>query len=137
MADMPAPAPVKGGLWPYFMMEDAMAAAHFYEKAFGAEIVGQFPPGDEKPKMNVHLYINGASVMLNDPMPQHGHPFKGHEGCTPQLYVADVDAAYDKAIAAGCESGQAPHDAFWGDRYAMVRDPFGLSWGIAGPLKTA
>lgn len=135
MTEMPAPAPVKGGLWPYFMMQDAMAAAEFYGKAFGAEIVGMWPPGDERPKVNVHLYINGHSLMLNDPMDQHGFPYKGHAGCTPQLYVEDVDSAYERAVAAGCESGQTPQHAFWADRYAMVRDAFGLSWGIAGPKK--
>ena len=132
----PAPAPVKGGLWPYIMVEDAVATADFYVKAFGAEIVGMTPPGDARPKMNIHLYVNGHSLMLNDPMPEHGVPFKPIQGITPQFYVDDVDARFERATEAGAQTVQAPHDAFWGDRYAMVKDPAGVDWGIAGPLKT-
>ena len=129
----PALPPVKGGLWPYIMVEDAVATAEFYVKAFGAEIVSMVPPGDAKPKMNVHLYINGHSLMLNDPMPQHNMPFVPIQGITPQLYVDDVDAWFARAVEAGAVVRQAPHDAFWGDRYAMVNDPAGVTWGIAGP----
>jgi len=131
-----APPPVKGGLWPYIMVEDALAAAEFYVKAFGAEIVSMVPPGEARPKVNVHLYINGHSVMLNDPMPQHGHSFAPIQGITPHLWVDDVDRWYARAIDAGAASVQAPHDAFWGDRYAALKDPAGVSWGLAGP-KTA
>jgi PhnB protein len=28
-----------------------------------------------------------------------------------------------------------PHDAFWGDRYAQVKDPFGHLWSIGAPIK--
>ena len=136
MTDQPsAQPPVKGGLWPYIMVEDALATAEFYKKAFGAEVVSMWPLGDERPKMNVHLYINGHSLMLNDPMPQHGHPFKPIQGVTPNLYVDDVDAWFTRAVEAGAEQMQAPHNAFWGDRYAMVKDPAGVSWGIAGPIR--
>jgi PhnB protein len=32
------------------------------------------------------------------------------------LPVPDVDAAYDRAIAAGATAFEPPHDAFWGER---------------------
>ena len=35
------------------------------------------------------------------------------------------------AVEAGCEVLVPVHDAFWGDRYAKVKDPFGHEWGIA------
>ena len=38
---------------------------------------------------------------------------------------AEVDATYEKVIAAGHESREAPFDAFWGQRYATVLDPNG------------
>ncbi len=46
---------------------------------------------------------------------------------TLHLYVEDVDAAFKQAVAAGCE----PMNAFWGDRYGQVFDPYGHSWSIA------
>jgi uncharacterized glyoxalase superfamily protein PhnB len=47
------------------------------------------------------------------------------------LYVPDVDAVYDRAIAVGCQSMMPPGDMFWGDRYCKFTDPFGHVWGVA------
>jgi catechol 2,3-dioxygenase-like lactoylglutathione lyase family enzyme len=38
---------------------------------------------------------------------------------------AEVDAAYERIVAAGYSSHKAPWDAFWGQRYATVVDPDG------------
>ena len=47
------------------------------------------------------------------------------------LYVADCDATYDRAIAAGGTSVRQPEDQFYGDRSAGVRDSTGNLWWIA------
>ena len=47
------------------------------------------------------------------------------------LYVPNVDAAFQKAIAAGCMSIMAPTDMFWGDRFGKLEDPYGNQWGMA------
>jgi uncharacterized glyoxalase superfamily protein PhnB len=39
--------------------------------------------------------------------------------------AADVDAVYAELTAAGYESHKEPWDAFWGMRYAQVKDPDG------------
>src|SRR5215510_14583446 len=36
---------------------------------------------------------------------------------------AGVDQAYDRLVSLGYEGHKAPWDAFWGQRYALVRDP--------------
>jgi lactoylglutathione lyase len=36
--------------------------------------------------------------------------------------VKDVDDVYNKMIAAGYESFKEPWDAFWGQRYAIIKD---------------
>jgi len=41
------------------------------------------------------------------------------------VYVADADRAYRRALAAGAASLEEPLDTPYGDRRAMVRDPFG------------
>ena len=38
---------------------------------------------------------------------------------------------YERAIAAGAVSLEDPRDTPYGDRRAMVRDPFGNLWQIA------
>lgn len=47
------------------------------------------------------------------------------------VYVEDADSAYHRAIAAGATSMEAPLDTPYGDRRAMVRDPFGNVFQIA------
>jgi uncharacterized glyoxalase superfamily protein PhnB len=44
-----------------------------------------------------------------------------------------VDEAYKRAIGAGHPGHLAPIDAFWGARYAVVRDPDGNHVGIMSP----
>jgi catechol 2,3-dioxygenase-like lactoylglutathione lyase family enzyme len=47
---------------------------------------------------------------------------------------SDVDARYQKLIDAGYRGAKEPWDAFWGQRYAMVLDPDGLSIDLFAPL---
>jgi uncharacterized glyoxalase superfamily protein PhnB len=39
---------------------------------------------------------------------------------------AEVDELYGSAVAAGFEGEKEPWDAFWGQRYAQLRDPDGV-----------
>ncbi len=47
------------------------------------------------------------------------------------VYVDDADAAYRQALAAGAVRLEEPLDTPYGDRRAMVRDPFGNVFQIA------
>jgi PhnB protein len=49
------------------------------------------------------------------------------------VYVDDADETYRRAIASGAETMEAPIDTPYGDRRAMVRDPFGNIFQIAHP----
>jgi uncharacterized glyoxalase superfamily protein PhnB len=49
---------------------------------------------------------------------------------------AAVDATYAELVAAGYDGHKAPWDAFWGQRYALVRDPDGNSTDLFAPLPT-
>jgi uncharacterized glyoxalase superfamily protein PhnB len=51
------------------------------------------------------------------------------------LYVNDVDDTYRHSLEAGAISIQAPADQPYGDRTALVRDPFGNSWNLATHTK--
>lgn len=44
-----------------------------------------------------------------------------------------VDAVYADLTGAGHRGLQAPHDAFWGSRYAVVEDPDGIAVGLMSP----
>jgi len=51
------------------------------------------------------------------------------------LYVADVDASFKRAVAAGAKATMQPADMFWGDRMGQVTDDFGQKWTIATHIK--
>ena len=124
------PAPL-GSLVPYLMVRDAAAASEFYQKAFGATEVTRMPAPDDAAKLiHVHLYINGHSLMLNDPMPEHGYPLQDHQGYTLTLLVDDIDARFQRALDAGATATMPVQQMFWGDRYGALIDPFGVRWAM-------
>lgn len=121
---------VLGGVAPYLAVDGAIRAAEFYARAFGAEIIGSHPPDASGRTMHVHLYINGGSVMLCDPYPEHGHPLRSPQAFTLHLQVEDADFWWQRATEAGAEIALPLQLMFWGDRYGQVRDPFGVLWSI-------
>jgi uncharacterized glyoxalase superfamily protein PhnB len=125
----------KSGLVPYVQIGGAVKAAEFYQKAFGAELAAMNPPDAQGRTMHVHLYVNGSSLMLSDAYPEHGQPLREPASFTLTLIVEDVDAWYERAVDAGCTGTMPPSDMFWGDRFASLKDPFGVEWGINGPVK--
>ena len=83
--------------------------------------------------MHVLMKVGDSMMMFADHFPEMGSlPIA--EGFWPvilSLYVPDADAAYTKAIAAGCKVKFPLVDQFWGDRYGQLTDPFGFTWAIA------
>jgi PhnB protein len=47
------------------------------------------------------------------------------------IYTEDVDKVFNQAIPAGATIVMPVMDAFWGDRYGQLSDPFGYIWSIA------
>jgi PhnB protein len=128
---------------PYLTVSDAGAAIAFYVRAFGAEERGRMMADDGKRVLHAALGLNGGALMLSDDFPEYSNgvaraPQPGRPtGVTIHLDVADTDAAFARAIAAGAEPLMPPADMFWGDRYAKLRDPFGHEWSLATPLARA
>ena len=129
----PAPRPeVLGGPVPYLIVDGALLASELYQRAFDAREVSRAPPDAKGRTMHVHLYLNGGSLMLSDAYPEHGCPFKPHQGYTLHLQVDDVDAWWQRAVAAGLEIVMPLQVMFWGDRWGQLRDRFGVLWSIGG-----
>jgi len=123
------------GVIPHLVCRDAAAAIDFYVAAFGAEEQLRLPGPDGK-LVHACVVINGAPVFLVDEFEEMGavSPAKlGGSPVTLHLNVPDVDAAVERAVAAGATVTMPVEDQFWGDRYGAVRDPFGHLWSIATP----
>jgi PhnB protein len=134
--DIPAaasPAQVLGGVIPYLQLDGATKASQFYERAFGATVVARHPVDEKGRTMHIHLHINGTSVMLSDPYPDYGHPLEKPQAFNLTLQVKDIDAWWERAVAAGATVVMPIEKMFWGDRYGQLRDPFGVLWSMNQP----
>ncbi|MDT5149458.1 MAG: PhnB protein [Mycobacterium sp.] len=131
---------VQPSLSPHLVVDDAAAAIDFYVSAFGATEYGRVPHPDGR-LVHAALNINGSMVMLNDDFPD----FNDGKSSTPKalggtpvtihLQVPDVESAFARAIDAGATVVAPLEDQFWGDRYGMVRDPFGHQWSLGQPVR--
>ena len=124
---------------PHMTVKDGGAAIEFYKKAFGAEEVFRMPGPDGKGVMHAEIQIGNSRVMLNEEWPMEGAPKAPgtlNGTCvTIHVYVEDADAAFKKAVDAGATGACPPMDAFWGDRFGKVVDPYGHHWSIAQHTK--
>ena len=119
---------------PYLTLKNSGEAIDFYKRAFGAEEVVRMPGPDGKSTMHAEIRIGNSMLMLADEWPQSDCKSPKSLGATTVnlfLYVQDVDAAFNKAVAAGATAGMPPTDMFWGDRFAKLTDPYGHSWSMA------
>lgn len=122
---------------PHIVVGDAAAAADWYKQILGAEERNRIEvPGGKL--MQVEVRFGDSAVMLADEFPEAGvlSPLSiGGTATVLQLYTDDVDAIWNRALDAGAEVRQPLHDAFWGERYGQITDPFGHRWGLAQHLR--
>jgi PhnB protein len=122
---------------PHLICAGAAKAIDFYKQAFGAEETARLPGPDGR-LMHAAVRIGDSTVMLVDEMPEWGalgpKSLKGSP-VTIHLIVEDVDAFVARAVKAGARVTMPVEDAFWGDRYGKLEDPFGHSWSVATPVR--
>ena len=144
MIDQPYTQPIT----PYLTVKGASDAIAFYQRAFNATETARMPFEDGKRLMHAAVSINGGTVMLSDEFPEFGDKGGTAEAPSPErpasaavviTYAApaEVDATYARAVDAGCYGAMPPEDAFWGARFAMLRDPFGHRWMLSAELPKA
>ncbi len=118
---------------PYLIVQGAARAIDFYKKAFAAtELFRMGCPGDKVG--HAEIKIGNSPIMLADEFPDMGFRSPQSLGGSPVsilLYVADVDARFRQAIAAGAKELRPVKDQFYGDRSGTLQDPFGHVWTIA------
>lgn len=122
---------------PHLVCAGAADAIAFYKKAFGAVEVLRMPGPDGK-LIHAMIRIGDSPVMLVDEHPAWGSvgptALKGSP-VTIHLAIPDVDAAFEKAVAAGAQVKMPLADMFWGDRYGVLEDPFGHKWSMATHIR--
>jgi PhnB protein len=119
---------------PYLTVNDGAGALAFYARAFGARETMRMPTPDGK-LGHAEFRIGDSIVMLSDELPgmstQKAPTSLGGTTGSLLLYVPNVDAAFKRAVDAGCTSLMEPTDMFWGDRFGKLQDPYGNQWALA------
>ena len=120
---------------PYLIVRNAAKAIEFYKQLFGATEVVRMPNPEGGSIMHAELKIRNSMLMLTDENPKFGclSPLSqsGQPPLSIFLYVPDVDAVFAKATSLGATVAMPLMDAFWGDRYGKLVDPFGHVWSLA------
>ena len=129
---MPAPGVPDGynSVIPYLIVEDGNRTMDFLVKGLGGSEVERITGPDG-------VFMHGE-VRIGDSMVMMGQARDGCPAmpCMLYLYVADCDALYGQALAAGAESVQEPADQFYGDRTAGVKDADGIQYFLGTRKKT-
>lgn len=115
---------------PYLAVKNARKAMDFYKRAFGARERVLMPTPDGN-VAHAELQIADSIFMLGEECPEHGNVSPETLGGSPiglALYVENVDAAFDRAVAAGASIKESVSNKFWGDRAGSITDPFGHKW---------
>ena len=118
---------------PHLIVPDGANAIEFYKKAFGAQELGRHLTPDGNAVMHAQLKIGDSILMLGGEFPPDCLSPKSRGGTSVFLHIStgNADAAFDRAVKAGCKVKMPVSDMFWGDRYGQVEDPFGHKWSFA------
>jgi uncharacterized glyoxalase superfamily protein PhnB len=115
---------------PYLKLPNAGRLAEFLVKAFNGVERGRLSKPDGS-LLHAEILIGDSLVMVHE-MPGHWTP----KPCTLYLHVEDVDATYQRAIAAGGKSLAEPANTYYGARVACVQDVSENDWWIAARVET-
>jgi PhnB protein len=123
---------------------EAEAAINFYKEVLGAELIMiskmgdgpmEVPPHLKDKIMHARLKIGDSILYLSDTFDES----KIVKGTNAALSVhVDTPAEVDSLFAELSEGGQAtmpPSDVFWGSRFSMLTDKFGIHWMVNCELK--
>jgi uncharacterized glyoxalase superfamily protein PhnB len=115
---MSGPPPGYHSVTPRIVVADVPAQVAFLRSVFGAT-------GDMHPGRPAEMRIGDSLLLVSGPDARALFP------AFLYVYADDADATFVRAVSAGAIPIEAPFDTPYGDRRAMVQDPFGNVWQIA------
>lgn len=117
---------------PFLAVADPTAALAFYQEVFGAQLISAFRLGDAV--VHAELQFAEGRLQLGAAQPDYHLVATDADGddvtYSLALYCPDVDDVVAKAVAADATLRGETTNFVSGDRFASVRDPFGVRWSI-------
>ena len=123
---------------PHLVVRGVASAIEFYQQAFGASELYRSLAPDGVSIMHSEMLLGDSRFFVNDEFAEWGVLSPESFGGSPvtlHLYVEDVDSVFSQAVSAGAVALLPVNDAFWGDRYGILKDPFGHRWSVASRLE--
>ena len=123
-------------LTPFLVVHPAAEAIAFYTEVFGARLVDRTDmPGPDGELVVAHAVLDMGTglLQLGDPNPAYHLVPKpdGEDDCYSMgLYCPDVDATVARAVERGAALREPVTAFVSGDRFASIRDPFGVRWSV-------
>ena len=123
------------------VVRDGAAAIAFYRDAFGADELGERFTGPNGELIHAEIRIGDSVVMISDEG-DDGAPAASPQSVNGTVtaimatYWENVDAAWERAVAAGAEVVYPLADQFYGDRGGRLRDPFGQQWMLSQRIES-
>ncbi len=123
-------------LTPFLAVSPAPAAIGFYQEVFGATLLSSTEmPGRDGTAMIAHAVLDFGlgRLELGEPNPAfHLAQLSGDDDAVYSmgLYCPDVDAVVARAVERGATVREPATDFVSGDRFASIRDPFGVRWSV-------
>ena len=111
-------------------VKNASEALSFYTKAFGAKELYRMPTPDGGVG-HAEFMIGNTKIYISDESPEwhaEAMPEGTKASCLFSIETDNCDDSFKQAVEAGGEVLQQPADQFWGQRSAMIKDPFGYRW---------
>lgn len=124
--------PQPTGLNPHIFVTDADAAVEFYTSAFGAvELVRNTMP--DGTVIFIELAVGPDKLLISEENGELGALSPTTLGGSPVLLtleLEDVDMVTRHVTELGGQVEMPVEEQFWGERYGVIRDPFGHRWAI-------
>jgi PhnB protein len=121
------------GLYPHLFVQDAPAAVRFYGAAFGAvELFRNALPDGRV--LFIEVALGPGRLLVSEETPALNALAPPTIGGSPVLLLLEldeVDVVAERAIAAGATVEMPIQEMFWGERYGVLRDPFGHRWALS------
>jgi uncharacterized glyoxalase superfamily protein PhnB len=120
-------------LTPGLAYDDALGAIRWLEEALGFRTVALYV-GDDGAVRFSQLQYRGGAVTVHTR--SEGDRLEARGRSSISLLVdtpADVDRAFERAVAAGAIVERPPEDAFYGGRGCSLQDPEGNLWHVGSP----
>ncbi|MFF0814660.1 VOC family protein [Rhodococcus sp. NPDC003318] len=118
-------------LTPFLAVPNAREAIEFYRDVFGARVVDVTDIGGTV--VHADLDFGHGRLQLGEPNPDYGlvaAPAGDADCYSMGLYCADADEVVARAEQAGATVREPLATFVSGDRFASIRDPFGVRWTV-------